>query len=241
MRVRLSPRLLPAVVGVLLGLVLAGCGGSAGAGDGTATLWITRDRGATVLFTGSVPAGLTVMQALDREADVDTRYGGRFVQSVNGLEGSVTRGHDWFYFVNGVAADRGAAEYRLRAGEIAWWDYRRWRGTREQVVVVGAFPEPFVHGYAGKVRPVAVRFARPADRPTAEAIASLVGAESVAPAARPVPTGASVVRIEAGSPTRFAAAASSPDGPYTFTLSSGAADRVVRRPALARFRYEGLP
>ena len=26
-------------------------------------------------------------------------------------------------------------------------------------VVVGAFPEPFLHGYAGKVRPVAIRYA----------------------------------------------------------------------------------
>jgi hypothetical protein len=56
-----------------------------------------------------------------------------------------------------------------------------------------------------------------------------------------VPPGSSVVRIEAGAPTRFAAAASSPDGPYTFTLSAAAADRIVRRPGLARFRYAGLP
>jgi Domain of unknown function (DUF4430) len=222
-------------------LFLVGCGGAAGGGQGTATLWITRDRGAEVLFQGTVPAGLTVLQALDREVDVDTRYGGRFVQAIDGLEGSLAGGRDWFYFVNGVAADRGAVEYRLRAGEIAWWDYRRWRGDAEAQVVVGAFPEPFLHGYAGKVRPVAVRYDTPDQRSAARAIARLVGAESVAAAAVRPPQGASILRIVGGPPTRFAATAASATGPYTFTLSLPAATRLAREPTLARFRFEGLP
>ena len=226
---------------VLLALALAGCGGAAGEGDGTATLWITRDRGATVLHAGTVPAGLTVMQALDREADIETRYGGRFVQSVNGIDGSLARGWDWFFFVNGVASDRGAAEYRLRAGEIAWWDYRRWQGTREEVVVVGAFPEPLLHGFGGDAPAVAVRYARSSQRAAAEAIGRVVGAGSVAAAGTAPPTGASVVRIVDGPPGRFTAAAGSARGPYTFTLSGRAAERLAKRPALARFRYEGLP
>jgi hypothetical protein len=224
----------------LAAAALAGCGGAAGR-DGTATLWITRDRGATVIATASVPAGLTVMQALDREADIETRYGGRYVQSVNGLEGSLSRGWDWFYFVNGVAGDRGAAEYRLRAGEVAWWDYRRWRGRREDVVVVGAFPEPFVHGYAGKVRPVVVRYTRASQRPTASAVGRLVRATSVASSATPPPGGANVVRIVVGPPGLLSATAESAGGPYALALSEAAARRLVQRPALARYRYEGLP
>ena len=225
----------------LLVLVLAGCGGAAGGGEGNATLWITRDRGQTVLFSGTVPAGLTVLQALDREADVETRYGGRFVQSVNGLEGSLARGWDWFFFVNGVASDRGAAEYRLRAGEIAWWDYRRWQGEREHLVVVGAFPEPLRHGFAGKVGQAVVRYERPAHAAAARAVARLVGARSVEPASVAAPSGANVVRVVGGSPRRFLASARSTAGPYTFTLSAAAAERLVQRPRLARFRYAGLP
>jgi hypothetical protein len=226
---------------VLLVLALAGCGGTARGDEGTATLWITRDRGATVLRTATVPAGLTVLQALEREADVGTRYGGRFVQSIDGLEGSLSRGWDWLYFVNGVAADRGAAEYRLRAGEIAWWDYRRWSGTQEDVIVVGAFPEPLVHGYGGEAPTVAVRYERADQRAAARAIARLVEAESVAPATTAAPRGASVVRIVAGPPGRFEADASSARGPYTFTLSAAAAERLAAQPSLARFRYAGLP
>src|SRR5207249_1882946 len=80
--------------------LLTGCGGAA-RHEGTARLWITRDRGARVLVTTTVPAGLTAMQALSREAKIETRYGGRFVQSIDGLGGSLSGEHDWFWFLNG--------------------------------------------------------------------------------------------------------------------------------------------
>jgi hypothetical protein len=141
---------------VLLALALAGCGGG-GREHGTATLWVTRDRGAHVVYAGTVPAGLTAMQALERRLHVDTRYGGRFVQSIAGVHGSLTKERDWFWFVNGIEGDRSAAEYRLHPGDVEWWDYRSWSGGSMSVpVVVGAFPEPFLHGYGGKRPPVTV-------------------------------------------------------------------------------------
>jgi hypothetical protein len=130
---------------LLLALVVAGCGGARE--HGTATLWVTRDRGAHVLYTGTVPAGLTAMQALERKRKVTTRYGGRFVQSIEGVEGSLTRQQDWFYYVNGLEGDRSAAEVRLHDGDVEWWDFRGWNGGSMTVpVVVGAYPEPFRHG-----------------------------------------------------------------------------------------------
>jgi hypothetical protein len=130
---------------LLLALVLVGCGGVRE--HGTATLWVTRDRGAHVLYTGTVPAGLTAMQALDRKRKLTTRYGGRFVQSIDGLEGSLTRRHDWFYFMNGIEGDRSAAEVKLHDGDVEWWDFRGWSGSSMSVpVVVGAYPEPFRRG-----------------------------------------------------------------------------------------------
>ena len=138
---------------LLVLLALAGCGGtSAGEGGeaGTAALWVTRDRGAEVVLTAEVPAGLTVLQALDQVADIETRYGGRFVQAIEGIEGSLARRRDWFYFLNGIEPDVGAAEVRLRAGDVAWWDFRSWSGEMQQPVVVGAFPEPFRHGWDGQ-------------------------------------------------------------------------------------------
>ena len=69
---------------LLLALTVTGCGGARE--HGSATLWVTRDRGAEVVYSGTVPAGLTAMQALDRKLDITTRYGGRFVQSINDVE-----------------------------------------------------------------------------------------------------------------------------------------------------------
>ena len=98
-------------------VLLAGCGHER-TGSGTASLWITRDRGASVLLVQTVPAGLTAMQALDTKADISTRYGGRYVQSIDGVEGDISRRRDWFWFLNGIEADRSAAEYRLRPGDV---------------------------------------------------------------------------------------------------------------------------
>jgi hypothetical protein len=139
------------VVAVLaLALVLAGCGGG-GRSHGAATLWVTRDRGTHVLYAGHAPAGLTAMQALEREQKVTTRYGGRFVQSIAGLEGNLSAQHDWFFFVNGLEANRSAAEVKLHPGDVEWWDYRSWQGGAMSVpVVAGSYPEPFLHGTPGK-------------------------------------------------------------------------------------------
>jgi hypothetical protein len=151
--------------------VLAGCGGEE---RGKATLWITRDRGSEVILDRQVPAGLTAMQALDRVADIETRYGGRYVQAINGIKGSLGNRRDWFYFINGYEADRSAAEYRLREGDVEWWDFRSWKTRMREPVVVGAFPEPFLHGFGGKRLPARVVYLDPEDRDAARRLAKLV-------------------------------------------------------------------
>ncbi len=134
---------------LLLALALAGCGGS-GRGHGTATLWVTTGRGQHVVFSGPVAAGSDGIRTLERQVKITTRYGGRYLQSVNGIGGSLAGQRDWFYFVNGVEGDRSAAEATLRPGDVLWWDYRHWSGATMSVpVVLGAFPEPFLRGFPG--------------------------------------------------------------------------------------------
>jgi Domain of unknown function (DUF4430) len=204
--------------------LLAGCGG---VGHGQATIWVTRDEGRTVLLVKRVPAGETAMQALDRSAKIDTRYGGRFVEAINGLSGSVSSRHDWFYFVNGIEGTRGAVDYRLRSGDVEWWDYRDWGRVGQNVpVVVGAFPEPFVHGYGGKVRPAVVV----GSGHDAESLAKLVHGQ----VATQAPSGANVLRLVAGAP-RFTARML-PSGAVEFTFAGDAA-RLARDPARYRYRY----
>ena len=124
---------------------------------------VTRDFGRELLDENAVEEvrdGQTVMRLLRSDADVKTRYGGRFVQSIDGLAGSGEGGYaDWFYFVNGIEADVGAADYELSPGDVVQWDYRNWRVTPDVRATVGAFPEPFVHGLEGKRRPVRVECA----------------------------------------------------------------------------------
>jgi hypothetical protein len=205
----------------LLALALAGCG----VGErehGTATLWVTRDRGAQVLYSGSVPAGLTAMQALERKLKVSTRYGGRFVQSIDGVSGSASAQRDWLYFVNGIESEEGATDVHLRPGDVEWWDYRSWKGSGFSVpVVVGAFPQPFRSGF---------EWAKPGARvvgtgPSLAKLRSLVG------------PGPNSIVVDPGVPAGSATATR--DGSIVkLVLGLRAAARLAADPAAFRFRYE---
>jgi hypothetical protein len=107
---------------------------------------------------GDVTESDTVMRVLERNAKISTRYGGGFVQSIEGLEAeeSVDRSLDWFFYVDGIEATVGAADYALDGGESVWWDYRDWGAAMRVPAVVGSWPQPFLSGYDGKRRSVAV-------------------------------------------------------------------------------------
>jgi Domain of unknown function (DUF4430) len=153
---------------LLVAVLLAGCGPAAagcgfGQGEeraGGATVRVTRDFGHTELGAASVARvreDQTVMRLLRSEFDVDTSFGGRFVQGIDGLDGEGAGGQvDWFYFVNGMEAGVGAAEYELSPGDRVQWDYRDWAAAMRVPAIVGAFPEPFLHGVEGELRPVRV-------------------------------------------------------------------------------------
>ena len=92
------------------------------------------------------------MSLLMRNASVSTRYGGGFVQSIDGLSGGQRAGRpvDWFYYVNGSEASEGAASRNVRRGDHIWWDQHDWSQTNHVPAVVGSFPEPFLSGVAGR-------------------------------------------------------------------------------------------
>jgi Domain of unknown function (DUF4430) len=128
---------------------------------GQVSLTVTRDYGAEpVLSPPSDEASESdsVMSVLERDADISTRYGGGFVQSIDGLEAQerFDRSFDWFFYVNGVESTVGAADYPLHGGEAIWWDYRDWSAAQRVPAVVGSWPQPFLDGYDGERRPVAV-------------------------------------------------------------------------------------
>jgi hypothetical protein len=139
--------------------VVPGCGFGEGGSTGEVSLTVTRDFGLERLGEGAredANEGDTVMRLLQRSYDVDTRYGGGFVQEIDGVAGGREDGRlsDWFYYVNGIEASVGAAERRVAAGDRVWWDHHTWDAAQRVPAVVGSYPEPFVSGTEGKRFPV---------------------------------------------------------------------------------------
>jgi len=144
---------------VALALVAAGCGQGASqppAGPDAARVLVTQNFGSTTMTQARAAPGQSALNALRRSAKVGTSYGGRFVESINGVEGKKSDGWDWLYFVNGIDPGVGAADTTLHAGDREWWDYRYWKDFIGVPAVIGAWPEPFVHGFGGKAPPVSV-------------------------------------------------------------------------------------
>src|SRR4051812_50069183 len=106
---------------VLLGAAGAAVGLRTGSGktSGDVSLTVTRDFGAKEIDdpqTGLHPSrDDTVMRLLESTYDVKTRFGGGFVQEIDGVAGGRedTRRVDWFYYVNGVESSGGAAQRRI--------------------------------------------------------------------------------------------------------------------------------
>lgn len=142
-------------------VAIAGCGLGPGRGTSDVTVTVTRafGTGKVATVTKSKVAGSeTVMRMLERSFHVDTRYGGGFVESIDGLAGNSSR-LDWFYYVNGIEATQGAATTSVHKGDRIWWDLHDWSVTDTVPAVVGSFPEPFVHGVGGKRFPTTLECA----------------------------------------------------------------------------------
>jgi len=148
-----SATLLAAVVAVAA--LLGGCGFGAGPGTKDASVRVTGDFG-THLYGAAVethvPGAETVMSLLDRHFKVATRYGGGYVESIAGRTGDSAH-RDWFYYVNGIEAPKGAATTDVHEGDHIWWDLHDWTATDSVPAVVGSFPEPFTNGVGGKEFP----------------------------------------------------------------------------------------
>jgi hypothetical protein len=157
----------------------AGCGLGPGPVPEGVQLTVTRDFGAHVLTRAAAPkvAGAeTVMSLLLRNDRVTTKYGGGFVESIDGLSGGQEAGGDpidWFYYVNGIEAPKGAAATSVHPGDHIWWDLHDWSQTEEVPAVVGSFPEPFLNGIEGKRLPVRVECAAAQSDPCRTVVARL--------------------------------------------------------------------
>jgi len=143
---------------LMAALAAAGCGLGPGADVGSVELTVTREFGHEAVLQRSLKAkeSDTVMRALEANADIETRFGGGFVHSIDGVAESERGGdpYDWFFFVDGVESPVGAADVELKGDERVWWDYRDWSAANHVPAVVGSWPAPFTDGVAGRPHPV---------------------------------------------------------------------------------------
>jgi hypothetical protein len=159
------------LVALLLALaVLAGCGlGSGDSPAGGTELTVSRNFGAQELGRSkhkTIPGGETVMRQLQRGFTIETRYGGGFVHEIDGVAGGRRSGRpvDWFFYVNGIESESGAASRRLSPGDRVWWDHHDWGEAMRIPAVVGSFPEPFTSAARGKRIPIRIDCANDARR-----------------------------------------------------------------------------
>jgi len=157
------PRSLALLLAALVaGALGAGCGlGPGESSEGEVRLTVTRDYGADRILEASREDPReteTVLSVLDREAEIKTRYGGGFIQAIDGIEGSLAGGRtfDWFFYVNGIESEIGAADAAVAGGDMVWWDHHDWTEVMRVPAVVGSWPEPFRQASSGSER-VAVR------------------------------------------------------------------------------------
>jgi hypothetical protein len=166
-----------------LALSLCGCGLGAGSAPKAVQLLVTRDFGSSVVRSWGAPDASgeeTVISLLRRNATVSARFGGGFVQSIDGVAAERRDGRplDWFYYVNGVLATKGAAETKVHAGDHIWWDRHDWTAADDIPAVVGSFPEPFLNGLDGKRLPVRVECAE-AEKPACRTVTARLRAQHV--------------------------------------------------------------
>jgi hypothetical protein len=193
-----------AVLACLVAL-LPGCGFGEGETTGDVSLTVTRDFGLERIGEGmqeGATEGDTVMRLLQRSFDIDTRFGGGFVQEIDGVAGGREEGRqvDWFYYVNGIEASVGAAERRVAAGERVWWDHHAWDAAQRIPAVVGSYPEPFASGLEGKRFPVRLVCAGADERSCDEVQARLedAGADSIGRAVIEQSPGEEILRVIVG-------------------------------------------
>ncbi len=169
----------------------AGCAGVKGKGATSAEgrppqatevrLIVSRDFGATVMHDALVPwrEDLSVMTVLAEQAEVETAYGGGFVNSIDGVKSTFSGtpsadAADWFYWVDGIMAGAGAADYKLPKGATIWWDYHTWTDVMSVPTTLSAFPAP----WRGHTLPVSADDQWPSAQQWAKASGLTLGEQS---------------------------------------------------------------
>jgi hypothetical protein len=150
---------------LLLALALAGCGLAVGSAPTGVQLLVTREFGQRVLQREDglrAGEGETVLSLLRGSAPARAASRAGLVSSLDGLSAASQASEpgqrsEWVYYVNGVQAPKRRATASVHPGDHIWWDLHDVSQAPSMPgAIVGAFPEPFLNGIAGRRLPVRV-------------------------------------------------------------------------------------
>lgn len=144
----------------LLAIFLCGCQ-SQTSGEIAVRVIITQDFGNELLLDEPVVLndGANALDALEKVAKVETKYGGGFIEAINGIRSPYSQTKvkkDWFFYVNGMSANVGVMDYELSEGDVEHWDFHDWSFHAFVPAIIGDFPQPFLGGYQGKSSPTII-------------------------------------------------------------------------------------
>jgi len=120
-------------------------------------MYVTHHFGSSSVFNQQVGATGNLLDVMMNHLEVETAYGGTFVNGINGTSSAYTnksiftrKKRDWFYYHNGSIGAVAADAIQPRPGDMVWWDYHDWSGEGGNTpTVIGTYPHPFTTGYGG--------------------------------------------------------------------------------------------
>lgn len=151
---------------LMMAVLLIGCSKPQTMEGKEIEILITRDFGKEKLDSKVLNfiSETTVMDMMEDYFDIETAYGGSFVNSIGGLKSGFTdekskKKMDWFYYINGRFAEIGAADYDILPGDIIIWDYHDWSSEVRMTSIIGAYPNNFVNDLEGNRMPTIIQYA----------------------------------------------------------------------------------
>ncbi|QZY55699.1 DUF4430 domain-containing protein [Crassaminicella profunda] len=155
----------------LLILVMActfiGCGEKPSVGDGKVQVIVSKGFGNEKLSEKAVDVAkdTTVIEVMEENFNIETAYGGGFINGIDGLKSEFTglkkkKKIDWFYYVNGILSEVGADEYYLNPNDLVIWDYHDWDNNIYGSSIIGAYPINFTNGHDGNIYPIQILYTK---------------------------------------------------------------------------------
>ncbi|MCT4585525.1 MAG: DUF4430 domain-containing protein [Peptostreptococcaceae bacterium] len=121
---------------------------------GKVRLTVSKDFFNEIIFDEDVDLknDYSIMDILKEHTEVETSYGGSFVESINSYKSNFKdenkdKKRDWFYYVNGYMADVSCEDYLPKENDHIVFDYHAWSDKSYNNALISSFEKSFKNGY----------------------------------------------------------------------------------------------